>query len=202
MQVHKRTAPASLIREAMDWFPYIARIKGIIAGEFIRAHYAREECAMLDIFFGSEQDLKDAEKILTEKKWEKISTRYSDPECESAFTSDTGRIIRLIGFSYKSAFHVLQAFDFTIHVAALELFIEERSVDGQVWLHNDFLEHLAGRTLVYLGSSDPLFSLGKAIAFGTKGYHMSEKTSKKITEDIAASPEEVLEKIYKRERNA
>ncbi|MFA5531634.1 MAG: hypothetical protein WDA11_13320 [Thiohalomonadaceae bacterium] len=187
-----RAAPRALVTSAIAWCPEIVKTKGIIAGGFIRAYYAGEKPSDMDLYFEEEAALKSTQEMLLKNGWDKAA------ETDRAITlTKNGRAVQLIGFLYGLLYDILEEFDFTICVAALKLHPPEDSgveeeekesegVSGNVWFHDDFFEHLAGRILVYTGSPMPLSSLNRAFKFVKRGYHICDENIIKLSEDIAA----------------
>ena len=67
----KRNAPDNLVRSAMVWCPELTELDGcIIAGGFIRAYFAGEKPADLDLYFRTEADYTDALDIMEQNNWE------------------------------------------------------------------------------------------------------------------------------------
>lgn len=179
----KRTAPQTLINSVLSWFPSLPILSGaIVAGGFIRAHYAGERPNDMDLYFRSERDFEDALSHLKESnEWEVVA------ETDRAVTlRNDGKIIQLIRFTYGEPEELISEFDFTICAAALEIMDDiETPPEGVEYLHDRFFEDLAGRVLTYTGSRMPLASLKRVIKYVKRGYHICDENIIKIAESIA-----------------
>jgi len=173
-------APKALINSALYWCPQLKDMEGtIIAGGFIRAFYAGEQPADLDLYFRSEDDYTDALDILdSNDEWKEVF--HTD---RAVSYKRNNKKLQAISFYYGNPEDVIKGFDFTVCAAALTLEFpeptdEDNSVEpiGKVLIHKDFFEHLAGRILIYTGGSPlPLSSLKRAFKYIKRGYNICDE---------------------------
>jgi hypothetical protein len=182
-------APKALINAALSWCPELKDMEGvIIAGGFVRAFYAGEKPADLDLYFESESCYTDALDTLEGADWEEVF------KTDKAISYKRGhRKTQAIAYYFGDPETIIKGFDYTICAAALTLNIEypdgedqEPKVTGLLLLHEDFFEHLAGRVLWYTGGSPlPLSSLKRAFKYVKRGYHICDENIIALTEAIA-----------------
>lgn len=175
----RRFAPEALIRLALTWCPDLEKLEGaIVAGGFIRAYYAGEEPADLDVYF------------IDKESYEKAIETLEKLHYWNAFQTDVAvtffknkKMIQLIGFYFGDPKEIIREFDYTVCSAALSCNFETNT--HEVFLHKDFFEHLSGRVLHYTGGSPlPLSSLKRAFKYIKKGYHICDENIIKIAEAI------------------
>lgn len=176
-----RDCPIGLINAIRHWCPDIKSIElPIFAGGFIRAYFAGETPSDLDIYFRNEGDLNKVQDELKSAGWENVF------ETERAITlKKNSKLVQLIKFVYAGPIDLLNNFDFTICCASA--FIVPEGDKGTIYLHDDFFEHLAGRLLVFQGSSMPLASLRRAFKYVKRGYHICDENIIRLAEAIAAT---------------
>ena len=178
-----REAPLGLLNSVAAWCPEVYGIKGaIVAGGFIRAYYAGEKPADLDLYFKSKIQNGVACEVLKEAGWEQVFKT----DRATSFNKD-GKVVQAISYLYGDAGEILQGFDFTICSAALHNLenTKDENVKGNVCFHDDFFEHLAGRVLEFNGSPLPLASFKRVIKYVKKGYSMCDENIIKLSECIA-----------------
>jgi hypothetical protein len=178
-----KEAPASLVRSVLAWCPDVEGMTGaIIAGGFIRAYYAGEFPNDMDIYFEEEKYLTSACKLLEESGWEKIG------ETDRAMTfRQNDKRVQCIGVIYGKPEEIINAFDFTVCSAALTMGWSGEGFKATVYLHNNFMEHLAGRVLVFTGSPLPLASLKRAFKYHSRGYHICDENLINIATAISSA---------------
>lgn len=213
-----KEAPEKLINSCLKYFPEIAEIEGaIVAGGFIRSYYAGEEISDMDIYFKTEKDFNNAGKSMDKYGWQLIG------KTDRALTYTDGKnLVQLIGYVFGEPAEIVNAFDYTVCSAALifkkekqaglgidandpfdlEVFAEiiekaEYVTTGELCLHDDFFEHLAGRILVFTGSPLPLASLRRVRKYMKRGYHICDENlialARAISEQIDFDNPESLE---------
>jgi len=178
----KKQAPQALINSILAWCPEIVQIKdAYIAGGFVRAYYAGERPKDMDIYFERSDSIETAKNYLKECEWEVVF------ETDRAITlNKNDRAIQLIRVFVGGPESAVEHFDFTVCMVAVKLNVDtEGKITGHIWMHEDFFEHLAGRVLVYTGSSFPLASLKRAFKYVSRGYHICDENIIALAEDIA-----------------
>jgi hypothetical protein len=189
----KFDAPKALVNAALYWCEELKNMEGvIIAGGFIRAFYAGEEAADLDLYFEDENKYTDALDIFDEADWKEV---FKTDRAVSY--KKNGRKTQAIAYYFGNSEEIITGFDYTVCAAALTLKVEytvgeedkEPTITGKLLLHKDFFEHLAGRILVYTGGSPlPLSSMKRAFKYIKRGYSICD-------ENIIAIAEAINEKV-------
>lgn len=171
----KRKAPQALCNSTLAWCPDLPD-NAIIAGGFIRAYFAGETPSDLDLYFCNEDDATKAVTALKTKGWVVVT------ETSRAVTfKKDGKVVQVIMCLLGEPEEILQAFDFTICAAALA----KKDDEWELFMHDDFFEHLAGRILVFTGSSFPLASLKRVVKYIRRGYNICDENLIAIAKMIA-----------------
>jgi hypothetical protein len=188
----ERDAPKALVNSAMHWCPELKDLEGVvIAGGFVRAFFAGEKPADLDLYFETEDNYTDALDALEEAGWREVF------KTDKAVSYKQGHHkTQAIAYYFGDPQTVIQGFDFTVCAAALTLTVtypdgedQEPKIEGKLLLHEDFFEHLSGRVLWYTGGSPlPLSSLKRAFKYCKRGYHICD-------ENIIALAEAINERV-------
>jgi hypothetical protein len=182
----KRQAPDALVRSALVWLPQLESLQGAyIAGGFIRAYFAGETPSDMDLYFANEECFNQAKQALEDEGWELVF------ETDRAITiRNNGRIVQLIRFIFCiDPANLIARFDFTVCAAALVIYAWNDTTAGDLILHDDFFEHLAGRILVFQGSPLPLSSLKRAIKYVKRGYSICDENLIALAEAISKAVE-------------
>lgn len=178
----QKLAPKTLLN-SVHWFcPEIESIElPIVAGGFIRAYYAGERPSDLDLYFRNEKDLNTVLAELQAKSW---AVRF---ESDRAITLlKDNKMVQLIKFVYAEPAVIIENFDFTICCAALTMNKDGNGdLIGDVFLHDDYFEHLAGKLLIFQGSQFPLSSLKRSIKFIRRGYSICDENIIALSEAIS-----------------
>jgi len=184
-----KAAPIGLINSILTFCPEIANNISIpiIAGGFVRAYFAGERPSDLDLYFRNSQDLEIVLENLKENGW---NIGFQTDRATSMVKN--GRLVQLISIVYGDPSHVIELFDFTVCSAAVILYTEnsrenEEIFAGKIFLHDDFMEHLAGRVLVYTGSQYPLSSLKRAFKYVKRGYNICDESIIALAESVSNS---------------
>lgn len=112
-----KEAPANLINSFQAFTEgSIARNvdKVIVAGGFIRAYYAEEKPADLDLYFRNEQDLQATFAELEYAGWELVT------DTGMSMTMKKGnKVVQLVSYIYGEPEDIISKFDFTVCSAAM-----------------------------------------------------------------------------------
>lgn len=136
----------------------------IVAGGAITSVFSNQPINDLDFFFQSETDFGLARQALG-------LAGMAPAFVSNAAVSykEKGTRFQLISKIYGTPEQIIKRFDFTISMAALEVTDEEQ----EFVMHPYFLEHLAGRLLVFDRDAQyPIASLWRAVKFVKRGYHL------------------------------
>jgi hypothetical protein len=177
-----KAAPQNLINAVLAWCPRINAVaQPIIAGGFIRAYFAGENAADLDLYFINEDQFNLMHSDLIGDGWEVVA------ETPRAVTfRKEKKTTQLIRFCFGPPEEIVKGFDFTVCSAALVLKQEDDDLKGTLYLHDDFYEDLAGRVLVYNPNApNPLSSFKRVIKYVKRGYHICDENIIRISEAIA-----------------
>lgn len=159
-------APSALVTSIEVWCPEIDALKDpIIGGGFIRAYYAGERPADMDLYFQLEADAKAAVTTLKAASWKQV---VKTPRAVTLRKND--RVIQVITFVTGTPDEVLDEFDFTVCKAAAV-----RDDGWAIIMHPDFFEHLAGRILIFTGSRLPLASMRRVTKYLKRGYSICDE---------------------------
>ena len=182
-------APQALVNAALYWCEELKQMEGVvIAGGFIRAFYAGEVAADLDLYFETEDNYTDALDIFDGTDWKEV---FKTDKAVTYKRKD--KKTQAIAYYFGNSETIITNFDYTVCAAALTLNVEyivehedrEPVVTGKLLLHKDFFEHLAGRILVYTGGSPlPLSSLKRAFKYIKRGYNICDENIIAIAEAI------------------
>ena len=173
-------APQSL-RNSIAAYCSLIDYRCIIAGGFVRAYYAGETPADMDVYFQKQEDCDDFEKIMSESEdWEE--TFRTDRAI--SFTSGRKRV-QLISVIFGEPSVIIDAFDYTVCAIA--------SCGSLVFMHDDFFRDLAGRVLVFTGSSFPTSSLKRSYKYLKRGYSICDENIIAIAEAVAEEIQQAKE---------
>ena len=182
-------APQALVNAALYWCEELKDMEGvIIAGGFIRAFYAGEQAADLDLYFEDKDKYTDALDIFDRTDWKEV---FKTDKAVSYKKS--GRKTQAIAYYFGTPETIITGFDYTVCAAALTLNVEyvvgeedqEPTITGKLLIHKDFFEHLAGRILVYTGGSPlPLSSMKRAFKYIKRGYNICDENIIALAEAI------------------
>ena len=155
-----------------DWLGDILRESdAIVAGGAILSIFTQTEVSDIDVYFRSREDLVRA-FVLATKDWDNIYLGHTD---KSITIKDrtTDSIVQFIYFDYfNGAEEVFKAFDFTVCMAAIELYEDK---EPTLVLHPDFLVDVASRTLHFnRGTRFPYISLIRTKKYQDKGYKIGK----------------------------
>lgn len=186
---------------------YMSGHKGFIAGGCFRSIFTDSPVKDIDIFFETEEDMKQAEIY------------YRDnPEYEPYYTNDRVVAFRKIGKKmfielvkgiYGNPEEVIRSFDFTITKFAyfkkqeIEInndgFEEEHTV-YKVLVHDNYFEHLfLKRTVIDDGMQYPISTFERILKYTRYGFYPCRETKQKILQAIHDLPEitDVWQSLYK-----
>ncbi len=175
-----REAPQALVNSVLAWCPEVENRGAIIAGGFIRAYFAGEHPSDMDLYFQEQPHFDAFTALMKQRGWaEEAST-------ERAITLlKDGKAVQLIRYVFGRPSDIIQQFDFTVCAASMIVFNPTNAPKGNLVLHDDFFEHLAGRVLIFQGSSLPLASLKRVIKYVKRGYSICDENLIAMVEAIA-----------------
>jgi hypothetical protein len=180
--VINKLAPSNLVNAVLAWCPRINAVaQPIIAGGFIRAYYAGEKPADLDLYFRDDEQFNLMHSDLVSDDWDVVF----ESSRAITFRKDK-KTIQLIRFCFGPPEEIIKGFDFTVCSAAFILDKDSDSYKGTLYIHDNFFEDLAGRVLVYNPNApSPLSSFKRAIKYVKRGYHICDENIIRISEAIA-----------------
>ena len=183
-----RNAPTALVNSVLAWCPEVVRSLGltIVAGGFIRAYFAGEKPSDMDLYFRNQECFLFFIKELQNSGWKEVA----NTDRAVTFLKD-GKCVQAIRYRFGNPDEVIGMFDFTICQASMTVYntasLDPEGIDpengqgqgkieGNLWLHENFFEHLAARVLVFNPKAPmPLASLKRVIKYLKRGYSICDE---------------------------
>lgn len=144
--------------------------KGFIAGGCFKNILTDTKLKDVDIFFESESDWADAERVFKEDESYKL--HYENTKVTAYKHTDTGIIVELVRSTFGTPEQIISKFDFTIvKFAYFKTIDDAENVSYNVIHHNQFFEHLFFKRIVIgkeLGFPESTFE--RVLRYAKYGY--------------------------------